>query len=120
MILLDEVEAWFIELVDTDPETANLVAAAIDLLEQEGPTLGRPAVDRIKGSKLHNMKELRPGSTGQTEVRMLFVFDPQRQAVILAAGDKAGAWRGWYTVNIPLAEDRYARWLRGDYKDEGR
>jgi hypothetical protein len=120
VILLDEVESWFMELVESDPETADLVAAAIDLLEQEGPTLGRPAVDRIKGSKLHNLKELRPGSRGQTEVRMLFMFDPQRQAVILACGDKAGAWRDWYKVNIPIAEDRYAKWLRGDYEDEGR
>jgi hypothetical protein len=119
VILLDEVEEWFMELVETDPETADLVAAAIDLLEQEGPSLGRPAVDRIKGSKLHNMKELRPGSSGQTEVRMLFVFDPLRQAVILACGDKAGAWSDWYKVNIPTAEDRYAKWLRGEYTDEG-
>jgi len=36
----------------------------------------RPLVDRIKGSGLHNLKELRPASAGVTEVRILFVFDP--------------------------------------------
>jgi hypothetical protein len=38
------------------------MAAPIDLVEQHGPTLGRPVVDSIKGSRHHNMKELR--STG--------------------------------------------------------
>ncbi|WP_242670577.1 type II toxin-antitoxin system RelE/ParE family toxin [Bifidobacterium longum] len=34
------------------------------------------------------MKELRPGSTGRSEVRILFVFDPERKAVLLVGGDK--------------------------------
>jgi len=49
-------------------------------------------VDRITGSELHNLKELRPGSAGKTEIRILFIFDPQRQAVLLVAGDKSGNW----------------------------
>jgi hypothetical protein len=64
------------------------------------------------------MKELRPGSSGGTEVRVLFVFDPERQAVLLVAGDKAGQWRHWYDENIPLAEQRYQRWLDGGYATE--
>jgi hypothetical protein len=36
---------------------------------------------------------------------VLFAFDPTRQAVLLVAGDKAGAWERWYRVNIPLADD---------------
>lgn len=64
--------------------------------------------DRIKGSKLHNLKELRPPATN---VRILFIFDPQRQAVLLAAGDKTGQWAKWYTDNIPKAERRYQDWL---------
>jgi len=42
------------------------------------------------------MKELRPGSAGRSEIRVLFVFDPWQQIVLLVAGDKAGDWRGWY------------------------
>ncbi len=49
---------------------------------------------------------------------MLFCFDPERQAVLLVAGDKSGDWRGWYQRTIPLAEDRYGRWLAGDYDEE--
>jgi hypothetical protein len=54
------------------------------------------------------MKELRAST-----VRILFVFDPQRQAVLLVAGDKAGRWKQWYDENIPVAEERYAKWLEG-------
>lgn len=73
--------------------------------------LGRPAADRITGSALHNLKELRPGSAGHTEIRILYIFDPQRRAVLLVAGDKTGQWARWYRDAIKLAEDRYARFL---------
>lgn len=108
VILLQEVEEWYLAL---DGDTAARVAAAIDVLESEGPNLGRPLVDRIKGSDLHNLKELRPTS-GSTAVRILFVFDPDRQAILLVAGDKAGNWRQWYDTHVPIAEARYELWLR--------
>ncbi|QBI56680.1 type II toxin-antitoxin system RelE/ParE family toxin [Streptomonospora litoralis] len=90
VILVEEVNEWFMKLVVDDSKTAELVAAGIDQLELSGPTLGRPLVDGIKGTSVHNLKELRPGSAGCTEVRALFVFDPERQAVLLVAGDKTG------------------------------
>ena len=57
------------------------------------------------------MKELRPGSSGRIEIRVLFVFDPERRAVLLVAGDKAGNWKGWYDEHIPVADRRYDEWL---------
>jgi hypothetical protein len=57
------------------------------------------------------MKELRPGSVGSSEIRMLFAFDPQRQALILVAGDKNGSWNTWYDRNIPIADDRFDKHL---------
>lgn len=110
VILVGEVEDWFLAL---ETKSAELVAAAIDNLEQHGPTLGRPLVDRIEGSRLHNMKELRPGSAGSSEIRILFAFDPQRQAVLLVAGDKSGQWSEWYASAIPIAEDRFEAWTNG-------
>lgn len=53
------------------------------------------------------MKELRPGSSGSSEVRILFAFDPRRRAILLLAGDKQGAWSRWYAKNLPIADDRY-------------
>jgi hypothetical protein len=114
VILVDEVAGWYLDLVNDEPATAELVAAAIDLLEADVPTLGRPLVDSIEGSSIRNLKELRPGSRGRSEIRILFAFDPERQAVLLVAGDKAGNWTRWYADNIPLAERRFKAWLSGD------
>jgi len=80
------------------------------VLQQEGPSLGRPLVDTIKGSRVKNMKELRPASNGSSEVRILFAFDPLRHAIMLFAGDKSKGkrgrqkWTGWYRDAIPHAE----------------
>lgn len=112
IIFLREVEDWFEQL---DPETANLVGGALDLLEERGPNLGRPLADRIHGPKLSNLKELRPGSLGGSELRVLFAFDRARNAVLLVAGDKSSSWSRWYDENIPLAEERFKKWLAGDY-----
>jgi len=52
-------------------------------------------------------KELRPGSSGASEIRILFIFDPARNAALLVAGDKAGRWQEWYQEAIPAAEAAY-------------
>ncbi|CUU54994.1 hypothetical protein Ga0074812_10474 [Parafrankia irregularis] len=110
--IVSEVREWLHDLRRTDRDTAILVGQAVTALLDEGPSLGRPLVDRIKGSRLHNLKELRPASSGTSEVRILFVFDPERRAVLLVAGDKAGRWSAWYDRAIPLAEARYALYLK--------
>ena len=112
VLLLEEVDDWYCTL---DAETTGAVSGAIDLLEQEGPTLGRPTVDKVSGSKFHNMKELRPAGTS---VRILFIFDPNRQAILLLGGDKQGNWKGWYDENIPVAEKRYEHWLASESRGE--
>lgn len=40
------------------------------------------------------------------------MLDPKRQAVLLVAGDKAGNWKAWDDTNIPIAENRYDRWMK--------
>ena len=118
------VELWLLKLAEEDPDSANLVEKAVDLLAESGPVLGRPLVDRIHGSWIHNLKELRPGSAAGTEIRILFVFDPARAAILLVAGDKAGRWVRWYEEAIPVAETRYAEYLErsgeGGDRQEGR
>ncbi len=115
-----DVEAWFIQLAEHEPVTADLIEQAIDLLAERGPTLGRPLVDRVKGSKHRNMKELRPASAGAGEVRILFAFDPERQAILLTAGDKAGDWKGWYVRNIPLADQCFSQHLADNDAPQGK
>ncbi len=67
---------------------ADKVEEALDELALCGPQLGRPLVDRIHGSKIHNLKELRPRVPGTAEVRLLFVFDAEREAIVLALAEE--------------------------------
>ncbi len=111
IVVVEPALTWLRELRKTDRDTACQVGAALDILAEEGPALGRPLVDTLKGTDLAHLKELRPGSSGSTEVRLIFRFDPERNAVILVAGDKSGKWSGWYLTAIKQAEDAYATYL---------
>jgi hypothetical protein len=103
----DEYAEWFTALIKEDLGSAVQVAQAVAALREEGPMLGRPLVDRLKGATIHHLKELRPGSRGRSEIRIIFAFDPARSALLLLGGDKAGNWQRWYRDNIPLAEQLY-------------
>lgn len=100
-------------LDEQDNETVASIFAALEHLEQHGPTLGRPLVDTLTGTEVKNLKELHPATPGKTEVRILFAFDPNRQAIMLFAGDKSKGksgkikWSGWYKDAIPKAEKLY-------------
>lgn len=113
---IELIEGW-LKVVDDD--TYDQVGAAIEVLAEHGPGLGRPLVDSIAGSRHKNMKELRPGSSGRSEVRILFAFDPKRRAILLLAGDKQGTWVKWYRKNVPVADDRYDEYLE-DLKKGGK
>ena len=66
LYLTDEVDAWLDGLAATDVDSYRQVVAGIEVLAEVGPSLGRPLVDRVKGSQLHGMKELRPGTSRGT------------------------------------------------------
>ena len=104
------VEVWLEQL---DIDSYQQVVAALELLAEHGPHLGRPLVDSITGSRHHNMKELRPGSAGGSEIRMLFAFDPRRTAIVLVAGDKSGEWTRWYRRAIRDADALFDQHLKG-------
>ena len=99
-------------LVSLDQRSYEQVTAAIELLAEHGPQLGRPIVDTVAASRHRNMKELRPGSSGRSELRVLFAFDLERQAIMLVAGDKAGNWQRWYKKNIPIADELFDDHIR--------
>lgn len=106
---IELIAGW---LASLDQGSREQVVAAIELLEEHGPQLGRPIVDTVSASRHRNMKELRPGSAGRSELRILFAFDPERSAIMLLAGDKAGNWVRWYKKNIPVADDLFDNHLR--------
>ena len=103
----DEFAEWYDQLLEEEQESVNF---SVDLLSQGGPALGRPHVDRVRGSKFQNMKELRVQHDGRP-YRILFVFDPRRMAYLILGGDKTGDDR-WYETQIPKAEAIYELHLR--------
>ncbi|MDA8026995.1 MAG: type II toxin-antitoxin system RelE/ParE family toxin [Actinomycetota bacterium] len=106
---LEFVERWLYDLYQNSYEQ---VIAALEWLIDRRPQLGRPLVDTVKASRHKNMKELRPSSRGRSELRILFSFDLERNAVLLVAGDKSKSCKKWYQVKIPVADKRFDDHIR--------
>lgn len=104
----DEFEPEF-RALPIDVQDELLASAAV--LTHYGPTLGRPHVDTLVGSKHANMKELRFDAGGGVW-RVAFAFDPQRSALMLVAGDKSGvAQKRFYQMLIARADRRFDQHL---------
>jgi hypothetical protein len=85
---------------------------SLPLMKTYGPTLGRPWVDTLKGSRFANMKELRFRAADGVW-RLAFAFDPKRQAILLVAADKSGvSEQRFYKVLIDKADRRFAAHLK--------
>ena len=85
------------------------IATYAEALARTGPSLGRPFADTLKGSSYRNMKELRP-TVNKVEWRIAFAFDPERNAILLAAAAKGGS-KTAYRRLIKTADDRFAAHL---------
>lgn len=109
----DDFGEWWSSL---SIEQQAALAARVELLEIHGPSLGRPAVDRIHTSRHQNMKELRADLDGA--LRVLFMFDPRRHAILLLGGDKSRRWNEWYAWAVPAADDLYDIYL-AELREEG-
>lgn len=115
ILTTDQFNEWYDAL---DADAAEAITARVDLLEAEGPNLKRPVVGAIEASRHRNMKELR-ASVGAHALRVLFIFDPVRRAILLLGGDKTGRWGEWYAENVPRADALYDEYLR-ETGQEGR
>lgn len=113
ILYTDQFGQWWGDLTEDQQEALR---ARVELLEERGPDLGRPVVDTIVGSRHQNMKELR-ASKGAA-LRVLFIFDPLRRALLLLGGDKSGRWERWYQEAIPQADALYDEYLQ-ELRDEG-
>lgn len=65
-------------------------------------------MDTLNGSKHANMKEMR-FSAADGEWRVAFAFDPERNAIVVVAGDKSGgSQRRFYKQLIAKADSRFS------------
>jgi hypothetical protein len=101
----DEFGDWFASL---DHQDQDAIIAAVEVLERDGPGLGRPLVDTVRESSYAHMKELRPPAGA---IRILFAFDPRRIGILLIGGDKRDRWNEWYQEMIPHADRLYGEHL---------
>ena len=116
---MDEYEVVFYpdygsEFRELEDVVKEALGEVFDLLRDIGPSLGRPSVDTLKGSRHGNMKEIRV-SAADGVWRVAFAFDPDRKAVILCGGDKGGVGQQrFYDQLIDKADKRFDHWLAGD------
>jgi hypothetical protein len=78
------------------------------MLEERGVTLPFPYSSAIAGSA--KLRELRIQHAGKP-YRVLYAFDPRRNAVLLLGGKKTGRDR-WYEAYVPKAEKLLAAYLK--------
>ncbi len=113
----DQFGQWWDTLNEEDQDA---IVGRVRLLEAAGPGLGRPSVDNVHQSRHPAMKELR----AERALRVLFVFDPRRTAVLLIGGHKGSAdaaspnWNAWYDHYVPIADDLYDTHL-AELEEEG-
>ena len=97
-----EFERWWDGL--TEDEQAR-VRASVELLRQYGVALSFPHSSGVSTSRHAHLRELRIQCEGNP-YRVLYAFNPLRNAILLLGGDKTGDER-WYEVNVPVADRLY-------------
>jgi hypothetical protein len=105
VIVTAEFEAWWDGL---RIEEQKSVAVVVAMLEERGSTLPFPYSSGITGST--KLRELRVQHAGKP-YRVLYAFDPKRNAILLLGGNKTGVGR-WYETHVPRAEKLFAVYLK--------
>ena len=105
VVTAPEFDEWF---ADLPKDQVKAVARYVLLLEQHGVTLGHPYSSAIEGTSLA-LRELRV-KHASSAIRVFYVFDPERRAVLLLGGDKSNDKR-FYGRMIKKAEELYRRHL---------
>lgn len=98
----DEFGDWWGSLTESEQEDIN---AVVLLLEVRGPHLAHPYSSAIATSRHSHMRELRVQHAGRP-YRVLYAFDPLRNAILLIGGDKTGNDR-WYEEYVRVADRLY-------------
>jgi len=109
VIATDNLRDWYESLTLGEQEAIDRI---VGMLEECGPTLAHPYSSGIKGSKFSAMRELRIQHKGNP-YRVLYVFDPVWQAILLVGGVKTAQGNRWYEDAIRLADKLFEEYLRG-------
>lgn len=105
VVATDEYEAW---IRDLDSAEQIAVTNVVTKLRVLGYELGAPHTSALEGTDLP-LRELRP-KQGRSPLRVIYAFDPARQAVLLIGGDKSGDPK-FYRRIVPIAERIWRAYL---------
>ena len=120
MAMTEKDKQWAVEFHDEFAEEVRQLPQAVreklkasaTILSEDGPLLGRPQADTLKGSRHAKMKELRFDAEGGAW-RVAYAFDPERKAILLAGGDKSGTGKvRFYRNLLRIADERFDQHLR--------
>jgi hypothetical protein len=112
-------EDYWAELQLETEAVQDAVIAVAEFLKHSGPLLKRPYADTLNGSRFPNMKELRI-TLPDGEWRVVYAFDPARQAILLTGGCKSGvSSRQFYSRLVRTADERFTNHL-AQLKEKGR
>src|SRR5687768_15026960 len=92
----DEFGRWWDTL---EADVQEDIAVIVRLLENRGPSLPFPFSSQVRSSRYGGMRELRIQSRG-VPIRVFYVFDRRRVAVLLIGGVKTGTSR-FYETHVP-------------------
>jgi hypothetical protein len=106
---INRTEEFLLWIADLDEDAKEAIFKNLSILKEFGPSLGRPLVDHIKGSKVKNLKELRVQNKNRV-IRIFFAFDPKRNIILLLGGDKRGN-PSFYQDMIKKVEKLYQIYL---------
>src|SRR5690554_5770319 len=105
VIGLKEFIDWYNDLNEADTDA---VTRSVDRLAKAGVTLRFPYCSAVKGTR-YPLRELRVKTRGK-QFRILYAFDPKRQAILIIGGDKVGDDR-FYERTVPRAEKLWDEYL---------
>jgi hypothetical protein len=109
--IVELAEEFALEFAALDAAVQTELLARARLLERFGPTLGRPHVDTLKGTRHANIKELRfdaGDGVWRVAFAFAFAFDPRRRGTLLVARDKSGvSQRMFYRRLARTADERF-------------
>jgi hypothetical protein len=107
IVVTDEFAEWYEGL---SLEEQLSVRRYVTMLEVAVATLPFPYSSGIQTSRFAAMRELREQHAGRP-YRVLYAFDPVRNAVLLVGGEKTGDNR-WCEAAIKLADKLWDEYLR--------
>ena len=115
---VDFAEDFDREFVEYPDDVRTDILQLLKGLAEEGPEMGRPHVDTLKGSAHSNMKELRCRGACKTW-RVAFAFTPQQRALLLPGGNKSGRKERRFCQGlIRKADARLDEYLAGTTETE--